>query len=172
MGHVIEDYLDAIGVSLDGFVERMSGGWLFGYVEALEVAGVRALLVIVPLLSGDRSGGCMGRPGDDMAPAGAQVLPQAAPVQCRPYAFDWRAALSARQGPGGWWVTGVGCEPLASTPMRSLRAVLRAEACGVLVCQEYEEARFDLCVAFRRLLGVRVFATFQAGRTPAASSDQ
>ena len=36
---MIEDYLDAIGLDVDGFVEEMGGGWLFGYVEALARPG-------------------------------------------------------------------------------------------------------------------------------------
>src|SRR6266513_2765275 len=44
-GDVWEDFLDPIGVSLDGFLDGLTGGWLFGYVEALRSAGVRTVLV-------------------------------------------------------------------------------------------------------------------------------
>src|SRR5256885_1483394 len=46
-GDVIEDFLDTIGVSLEGFCRDMTGGWLFNYVEALRRAGVRTVIVIV-----------------------------------------------------------------------------------------------------------------------------
>jgi glycosyltransferase involved in cell wall biosynthesis len=39
-GDVIEDYLDTAGVSLAAFRDEMTGGWLFGYVEALQSAGI------------------------------------------------------------------------------------------------------------------------------------
>src|SRR5204862_8197685 len=47
--------------------------------------------------------------------------------------------------------------------------ILRAEHADVLLCQDYEEARFDTCVAFRRVLRAPVYAVFQGGilqRTP------
>ena len=46
-GHVIEDYLDTISVTLDEFLEEMSGGWLFGYIDALQESGIRPLLIVV-----------------------------------------------------------------------------------------------------------------------------
>ena len=39
-----EDFLDSIGASLDTYCNEMTGGWLFGYVEALKTAGVRSVL--------------------------------------------------------------------------------------------------------------------------------
>jgi len=45
-GDVQEDFLDMIGVSLDEFCTKMSGGWLFGYVVALDRAGIRTVLVV------------------------------------------------------------------------------------------------------------------------------
>ena len=59
--------------------------------------------------------------------------------------------------------------PYCATPVRRLASVLRREAGAVLLCQEYEEGRFDQCVALGRLLHVPVFATYQGGnhtRTP------
>ena len=38
--HLLEDFLDNIGVSFEQFQREMTGGWLFGYVEALRAAGV------------------------------------------------------------------------------------------------------------------------------------
>jgi len=46
-GDVIEDFLDPIGLTVSDFVERMSGGWLFGYVAALHASGWRAVIVCV-----------------------------------------------------------------------------------------------------------------------------
>jgi glycosyltransferase involved in cell wall biosynthesis len=41
--------------------------------------------------------------------------------------------------------------------------VLRREGCRSILCQEYEEGRFDVCVALGRLLRIPVSATFQGG---------
>src|ERR671916_227336 len=45
-GDVWEDFLDMIEISLDEFCTEMSGGWLFGYVGALEQVGIRTVLVL------------------------------------------------------------------------------------------------------------------------------
>ncbi len=42
--HLIEDFLDNIGLTLEDFKEKMTGGWLFGYVEALKTSGVNTVL--------------------------------------------------------------------------------------------------------------------------------
>ncbi|MGH7125862.1 MAG: hypothetical protein ACREFI_15925, partial [Stellaceae bacterium] len=46
-GNVIEDFLDDIGLTLDQFSERMTGGWLFGHVDALRLAGWEPVLMCV-----------------------------------------------------------------------------------------------------------------------------
>ncbi len=53
--------------------------------------------------------------------------------------------------------------PYLATPLRVLARELRREGCGVVLCQEYEHARFDACVLLGRLAGLRVYATFQGG---------
>ena len=35
-----EDFLAMIGVSFDEFCTEMTGGWLFGYIEALDRFGI------------------------------------------------------------------------------------------------------------------------------------
>jgi glycosyltransferase involved in cell wall biosynthesis len=54
--------------------------------------------------------------------------------------------------------------PYVATPPRDLAAVLRREACGVVLCQEYEYARLDVCLLLGRVLRIPVVATFQGGR--------
>ena len=46
-GNLIEDFLDPLGVSLEDFALRMSGGWLFGYAAALRSAGMEPLILCV-----------------------------------------------------------------------------------------------------------------------------
>ena len=52
-GDVVEDFLDGIGVSLGEFSSRMTGGWLFGYIDALKLQGIRTTI----LSPSHRSGG-------------------------------------------------------------------------------------------------------------------
>ena len=44
-GDVIEDYLETSGVDLKTFATRMTGGWLFGYAEALKRVGVSSVVI-------------------------------------------------------------------------------------------------------------------------------
>ena len=40
-----EDFHDKIGVSFDTFGTQLTGGWLFNYIKALQLFGVRTILV-------------------------------------------------------------------------------------------------------------------------------
>ncbi len=42
MGDVIEEFLDPIGLELEDFVERMTGGWLFGSCRGAELGRPQA----------------------------------------------------------------------------------------------------------------------------------
>src|SRR5262245_19073374 len=42
-----DDWLSGLGVSLDEFIKLMMGSWVFNYVEALQKAGARPVLVCV-----------------------------------------------------------------------------------------------------------------------------
>ena len=42
-----EDFFDKIGVSLDTFRDEFTGGWLFNYIKALQLVGVRTVLLFV-----------------------------------------------------------------------------------------------------------------------------
>ena len=165
-GDVIEDFLDTIGVSLEQLRDEYTGGWLFGYIDALASAGVDTVLV------------CVSRQVREPvrwrhAPTGAELVllpqPRAHRLLRRPLAqpYAWnpleagRARSRARRGslrrPRCWLA------PYAATPLRALGRELRRRPVAAVLCQEYEYARFDVCVALGRLLGVPVFATDQGG---------
>jgi glycosyltransferase involved in cell wall biosynthesis len=164
-GDVIEDYLDQIGLSLNEFCERVTGGWLFGYIEALRHAGWQSVLFLV-------SRGVEGPTRLRHAPSGARicVLP------------GWKAYNSIARGmvdPYGRSITGVfgrtsglrrfdrfarkETAPYLATPLGALARNLRREGCTAILTQEYEYARFDACVFLGRLLRLPVYATFQGG---------
>jgi glycosyltransferase involved in cell wall biosynthesis len=48
-GEVIEEFLDPLELDLDDFVSQMTGGWLFGYVLALQGQGWRPIIVCAPV---------------------------------------------------------------------------------------------------------------------------
>jgi starch synthase len=164
-GDVIEDFLDTIGISLARLRDEYTGGWLFGYVDALASAGVETMLV------------CVSRQVRETvrwrhAPTGAELvlLPQPAAHRwlrrplARPYA--WGAAEAVR-GPGriphARARAVLPLAPYAATPLPALARELRRRRAAALLCQEYEYARFDACAALGRGLGIPVFGTFQGG---------
>ena len=164
-GNVIEDFLDRIGLSLDDFCERVTGGWLFGYIEALRFAGWQSVLFLV-------SRGVK-------QPMRLRHIPSGTRICVLP---AWRAYNSVARGmidPYGRSIKGVfgrtsrlrrfdrfarkEIAPYLATPLGVLARGLRREKCTVILTQEYEYARFDACVFLGRLLRLPVYATFQGG---------
>jgi glycosyltransferase involved in cell wall biosynthesis len=157
-GDVYEDYLDGIGVSLDEFCTEMSGGYLFGYVDALERVGVRTVLV---LWSRNVS-----------HPERRIHVPTGATVWALP---PTRAYLAARRLADSLDAIGSTSAKRLERPVRLLAGylattprvfgrVLREEGCSAVLVQEYEYPRFDVCVLLGKLLTIPVLATFQGGR--------
>jgi starch synthase len=163
--HVIEDFLGSLGLTFEQFRRELSGGWLFGYVEALRRAGVRAVVVCV-------SGECRVPTRHVHEPTGATLWTLPAPAGYRalrrrvanPYAETVEQAAGNVRGANRlatialWRVA-----PYLATPPRALADVLRAERCSAILCQDYEHGRFDVCLVLGRLLGIPAFASFQGG---------
>ncbi|CAN5436270.1 hypothetical protein BH10PSE12_BH10PSE12_32610 [soil metagenome] len=138
-GDVIEDFLDPLGLDARNYIDRASGGWLFGYVAALQEAGWRPVI-----LWASRA---VATPERIIHPA-TGVSVWLVPGQSRPIEH-WNARTSLRR----WW----------NAPMAALEQVIRAERCRVLLAQEYEDPRFDRLARLGRRLGLPVFASFQGG---------
>jgi starch synthase len=153
-GELIEDFLDPIGLSFEDFRDRMSGGWLFGYVDALARAGVETVIVCVT--------GEVERPTRERHRDSGAVLVALPPS--RTYLAARRRAAGTCDGHRGLpeRVTRQ-LAPYLATPLRPLARVLREERCRAILCQEYERPAFDICVLLGRLLRLPVFATFQGG---------
>ncbi|MEB3233459.1 MAG: glycosyltransferase family 4 protein [Leptolyngbyaceae bacterium] len=164
-GDWIEDFLDSIQLSLQEFCDEMSGGWLFGYIEALKLEGIQTVIV------------CVSAQVDVVTyqihkPTGAKIYVFPAPRLHR-----W--VRQKMVNPYGWNVQetfgphSVFQRPLLSilrdmaaylaTPMGAIAQILRQENCTAILCQEYEYARFDICILLGKRLGLPVFATFQGG---------
>lgn len=66
--------------------------------------------------------------------------------------------------PGRWFRELVGeAVSYLATPVAMLARELRREGCCIIVCQEYEFVRFDVCVLLGRVMRMPVFASFQGG---------
>ena len=160
-GDLLEDFLDLIGLSLEAFRDEMSGGWLFGYVDALNRAGVDTVLV------------CVSARIDE--PVRWRHLPTGAPLVVLPASANYLQARRLLQDPYAWssgeavgrrkFLGGVAhnVAPYLATPLRAVAGEIRRHGCGAILCQEYEYPRFDACVLLGRLLRIPAFATFQGG---------
>jgi len=90
-------------------------------------------------------------------PTGCLVSVLPSPVPHRKLrAVRWRFA------PGSRLLRSV--EAYLATPPRALARELRELGCSAILCQEYESARFDVCVLLGRLTGLPVFATYQGAQ--------
>lgn len=162
---LVEDYLDNIGLTLGAFLDETTGGWMFGYIHALQTAGVRTVLVLVSAR--------VARPERRRhAATGAAVWVLPAPRAYRlarrrvlnPYAGSVPQACGDVRG-AERALCGALLElaPYLSTPLGHLARVLRRERCRAVLCQDYEHGRLDACLLLARALGLPLFATFQGG---------
>jgi glycosyltransferase involved in cell wall biosynthesis len=164
-GDAVEDFLDPLGIGLEGLRDEMSGGWLFGFVEALSRAGVEPSLVVV---SRSVSETARWRHGPTGVPLVVLPSPRSYCGLRRTVAdpYGWSADDSARTpGMRGRLAAQPGRQlaPYLATPLRMLARELRLLRADALLCQEYEYQRFDVCVALGRALRLPVCATFQGG---------
>jgi starch synthase len=160
---VIEDFLDSIGLSLDHFRTLMTGGWCFGYIDALRSAGWETVLF------------CTSRQVE--TPIRLQHTPSGTPIWVIPVWKSYRSVVRGMVNPSAWsvkdafgHVTGLRrlvcaarkeVAPYLATPLGEFVRQLRHERCTAILTQEYEHPRFDICVLLGKLLRVPVYATFQ-----------
>ncbi|HVI30655.1 glycosyltransferase family 4 protein [Phenylobacterium sp.] len=141
-GDVIEEFLDPLGLDAEDYARRMRGGWLFGYVAALQRHGRRAVIIHATerrrrperLVHAETGAAIWLVPGRRSGQGAAQGRPSV------------RAALQ--------W---------ARTPFRGFARALAREGCDSLLVQDYEHARFDALAALAGALRLPLDATFQGG---------
>jgi glycosyltransferase involved in cell wall biosynthesis len=162
---VIEDFLDSVGLSLDDFCKCMTGGWCFGYIDALRSAGWQTTLF------------CTSRQVE--ASTRLRHIPSNTPICVLPVWRTYRSVTHGMIDPyGGSGQRALGratglrrftrfarreVAPYLATPIGALVHYLRREGCAAILAQDYEYARFDICVLLGRVLRLPVFATFQGG---------
>jgi len=138
-GDVVEEFLDPIGLRLEDFVERMTGGWLFGYAAALKLAGHKPLIVCA-----SECVDCVTQHHHAATGTPIRVVPGRRARKDGP-----DAAYSLRR-----W---------RATPLAAFREVLTDAACDVILAQEYEYTRFDLLAWLAWRMDLPFYATFQGG---------
>jgi glycosyltransferase involved in cell wall biosynthesis len=149
-GDRFEDFFDKIAVTLETHLRNQTGGWLFNYVEALARADCDTVIIYM-------SARVRAAARFRHEPTGCLICVLPSPWLHRKLrAARWRYAPRSRL------LRSV--EAYVATPPRALARELRELHCAVILCQEYESARFDLCVLLGRLTGRPVFATYQGAQ--------
>lgn len=164
-GNSIEDFLDTIDISFESFCQEMTGGWLFGYIDALKLAGIKTVLFCIS----DRVS----------EPTYYTHIPTGAKICVVPTPSVYNTMRRPIVNPSGWNIQEpVGdvkglrrwqlefyrhTLPYLATPLNLLIKTLKQINCQAIICQEYEYARFDLCVLLSKLTQIPVYATFQGG---------
>lgn len=152
-GDLFEDFFDTLGVSVEEFRTSLTGMWLFGYTDALRSAGVRTVLIYVSAR--------VDAPHRFVhEPTGTPVVILPAPRShrlLRRLAERFRFRRAARSVAS--WL---------SLPVLSFARELRRQGAAAILIQEYEYARFDVCVLLGRLMRLPVYATFQGGNRPSS----
>lgn len=172
---LIDDFLDSIQISFDTFCQEFIGSWMFGYMSALEKAGVRAVLFCISARV--------------TQPSRYRHEPTGITICVLPASKTYRAYRSIRgkllktvgAAEGQSFKDILEAEPTRhslisrlkdgvrsfgsylATPLDLLADELKQEGCQAILCQEYEFARFDACVLLGKRIGLPVFATFQGG---------
>ena len=155
-GDVFVDFLDRLGVTFEQFRDEFVGSWMFGYASALATAGCRTVMVCPTTRVREPLSAVH-------APTGAELRLVPAPRlhdALRTHALDGR--LAGRRDPRSIARAGAThLSPYVATPPVALARLVRREGCAAILCQEYEDPRFDVCVAVGRAIRVPVFGVFQ-----------
>lgn len=149
-GSLFEDFFDTIGVSFETLRNELTGGWMFNYIDALQLAGVQTVLVFVSA-----------RVSETLQfthkPTGAKVCILPAPKLHRAFRHATRFAKFSKKA------VFKSLDSYLILPLRQLASELKLHGCDAILFQDYENPSFDMSVLLGHLLGLSVFATFQGG---------
>ncbi len=175
-GAVFEEYLGPLGISLEEFRTQVTDGWLFNYVRALDATGIDATIILVstsvrtPLRSIHEPTGC-----------GFVALP--APMGLRSIHTARKFKRTILNGGTPRPDEASGTRPRRPIgvpdavyrlllPIRALQSAIAEAGCQGILCQEYEDVRFDASVEIGRKLEIPTFGIFQGGEPRTAQPDR
>ena len=150
-GNLFEDFFDTVGVSLEILRTEQTGGWMFNYIDALKLAGVRTVLLFISAR--------VSEPRHFIhEPTGAKVWVLPAPKpHCALRGFTRTVKPRGRR-----FINSL--DGYLLLPLGLLAQVLKQGGCQAILFQDYEKPAFDLSILLGRQLGIPVFATFQGGK--------
>lgn len=150
-GSLFEDFFDTVGVSLETLRTEQTGGWMFNYIDALKLAGVRTVLLFISArVSEPRR--------FTHEPTGAMVWVLPAP---KPHCA-LRTFIRTFKPKGKRFINSL--DGYLLLPLGLLAQVLKQEGCQAILFQDYEKPGFDLSILLGHQLSIPVFATFQGGK--------
>ena len=152
---LIEDWLEHVRISLQEFLDQMMGSWMFGYIKALKARNVESIVFCV----------------SDRASTTQRLYhrPTGALICMLPASRLYKVSRWLQQRcdtasfMGSYWVK---CAVrlvtwYLGTPVRPFLGEVRRQSCSAMLVQDYETARFDLCVLIGRVARIPVYGTFQ-----------
>ncbi|MEH2435540.1 MAG: glycosyltransferase family 4 protein [Nostoc sp.] len=179
---LFEDFFDTIGMSLETYCKELTGGWQFNYIESLQLVGVRTVIFFFSahvsettrFLHVPTGATICVLPPSRVYRAYRTVRRQAGNIWKR-----WKGKSSQANATGSIQVNStqntrpsllqvlkdgvLSLGSYLSTPLGLLIRELRHQGCDAILCQDYEYARFDVCVLLGKFMRLPVFATFQGG---------
>jgi len=172
---LIDDFLESLNISFESFCSEFIGSWIFGYVNALKEVGVRTVLFFFSMH--------VSQPSRFLhQPTNTTICVLPPSNFYRNYRSIRRRSLKFYGGSEEKSFKDIQdnnhlrrsllipIKNIAKSmgsylcmPLILLTQELRRENCQVLLCQEYESARFDVCVLLEKLIGIPTFTVFQGG---------
>jgi len=147
-GAPFEDFFDTINVSLETFRTEYTGSYMFNYVEALRLAGVRTVLFFISSRTS--------------TPLRFKHQPSGADVCVLPTSILHRGFRRMRQlGIAPEFSITRSLDSYFLIPQKLLAEELQREKCQAILFQDYENPSFDVCVWLGQKINLPVFATFQ-----------
>lgn len=149
-GGLFEDFFDTVGVSFEIFRTEQTGGWMFNYIEALQLVGVQTVLIFISARVSKTW--CFRH-----EPTGATVCMLPAPILHR--AFRYSSHKMRVSGKG----VIKSLDSYLVLPLGLLAGELKRQGVNAILFQDYENPSFDICVLLAKLMHIPVFASFQGG---------
>ncbi|BBD69181.1 putative glycosyl transferase [Nostoc commune NIES-4072] len=147
---LFEDFFDTVGVSFDIFRTELTGGWMFNYIEALQLVGVQVVLIFI---SSHVSETWRFR----HEPTGATVCILPDSILHRAFRYSTYRMGVAKKG------VIKSLDSYLVLPLVLLASELKQQGVDAILFQDYENPSFDVCVLFGKLMQMPVFASFQGG---------
>ncbi|MEO1005250.1 MAG: glycosyltransferase family 4 protein, partial [Cyanobacteria bacterium J06638_38] len=170
---LIDEFLESMNLTFPDYCNNFTGSFMFGYIKALQSAGVRPILFCIT--------------AQVTQPTRFEHLPTGAMICALPYPKIYKGYLAIKNTSLKAYgaETGQAFKDVAdsnqvrrlsltavknviksggtylATPLNLLAKELQRENCQALLCQEYEYARFDTCVAMGKRINLPMYACFQ-----------